>query len=116
MGAPISCLIAAYVSCVVLSYSNNNYGVCMVRYTIYKYAWYSIQVYNIPVCMVQYTSIQSHTEARWWALLIRNMQARLLVVEGLPQAHFLVILKVCAIQECAIKLHIDMQAQVKGTE
>ena len=47
MGAPISCLIAAYVSCVVLSYSNNNYGVCMVRYTIYKYAWYSIQVYKV---------------------------------------------------------------------
>ena len=47
MGAPISCLIAAYVSCVVLSYSNNNYGVCMVRYTIYKYAWYRIQVYRV---------------------------------------------------------------------
>ena len=47
MGTPISCLIAAYVSCVVLSYSNNNYGVFMVQYTIYKYAWYSIQVYKV---------------------------------------------------------------------
>ena len=82
-----------------------------------EYVWYDIQYTSMHGTVYKY--IQSHTEARWCdgglcSYAICRHASWLL--KGFHKPILLVILKVCAIQECAIKLHIDMQAQAKGTD
>ena len=74
-------------------------------------------VYNIQVCMVQYTSIQSHTEARWCdgglcSYAICRHASWLL--KGFHKPILLVILKVCAIQESTVQLQDEARRSEVG--
>ena len=66
-----------------------------------EYVWYDVQYTSMHGTVYKY--IQSHTEARW-------CDGGLCSYAICRHASWLLI------QECAIKLHIDMQAQAKGTD